>query len=206
MHPAFRFSWTSAGVAIALLSLGHLPSAVAQNAPPSEEPIRRIINCMATATPNTVPWGHRYTYWLSGVAEFDEAGNMLPVSMDHSGDWILTITNSRFDSPETHNVLPVRSPITVPQFAFPAVSEEEWQQLQQRPTGTYVNLFSYPEASNGLYLAVRNTASNESPRQLFQVVHYLNRDFAMRSEATACFVGPRPMVIGGGDSQLGLER
>lgn len=157
---------------------------------------RQVVNCMATATPDYVEWGHRYTYWLSGVAQFDNEGNMQPILDEHAGDWILTVTNSRFAPLETYTVLPVQADRDIPDFSFPAVSLQEWNDIEQQPTREYVTAFSYDDASHGLYLGIRNTAVDESPRQLFQVVHYLSDDYAMISGVSACFVGPRPMVIG----------
>lgn len=161
-----------------------------------DEPIRRVVNCMATATPDYVSWGHRYTYWLSGVAEFDDEGNMLPIGEEYAGDWILTITNSRFGDLETHNVYPLEADGPQPDFLFPAVSLTEWNQMGSQGTDDYVTAFDYDEATHGLFLAIRNTEFPDSARQLFQVVHYLSDDYAMRSDVSACFVGPRPMVIG----------
>lgn len=161
-----------------------------------DEAERRVVNCMATATPDYVNWGHRYTYWLSGVAEFDDDGTMLPISDDHAGDWIVTITNSRFAPLETHTVMPISERQDMPEFAFPAVSQQEWDDLGQQPTDGAIAVLSYEEAAHGLYLGIRNTAVEESPRQLFQVIHYLDDDYAMMSEVSACFVGPRPMVLG----------
>ncbi len=190
------------GVAIATFSSIPFPlSAAAQQTTPSdsvgESVENRVVNCMATATPDYIEWGHRYTYWLSGVAQFDNDGNMLPVSNDHAGDWILTITNSRFSPIETHPALPIQAGNDAPEFSFPAVSEQEWNDLGQEPTSDYVAAFAYREAAHGLYLGIRNTAVDESPRQLFQVIHYLSDNYAMTSEISACFIGPRPMVLGG---------
>lgn len=205
----------SVGMAIALSSLG-MPTTPAtaqdmddmdaddseESPEPSEEGSeqeRQVVNCMATATPDYVEWGHRYTYWLSGVAEFDETGNMLPVSNEHAGDWILTITNSLFPTLETHNVYPVRAEQDVPIFSFPAVTAQEWSALEEERTNEYVSAFSYDDATHGLFMGIRNTDNADSPRQLFQVVHFLSDDYAMVSEVSSCFVGPRPMVIGVGD-------
>jgi len=157
---------------------------------------QRVVNCMATATPDYVEWGHRYTYWLSGVAQFDDAGNMMPISTDHAGDWVVTIANSRFAPLETHTVLPVAATQEVPSFSFPAVSVQEWNAIGQQPTSEHVAILAYDDASHGLYLGIRNTQVEESPRQLFQVIHYLSDDYAMVSEVSACFIGPRPMVLG----------
>lgn len=193
--------WVLASLAAPLGAIAQdtAPSTPADTPPSDEEtdgPVLRIMNCMATATRDDVAWGHRYTYWLSGVAEFDAAGNMMPISDDHAGDWIVTITNSRFALPETHNVYPVQDDEMVPEFSFPAVSLDEWNALGQRPTSEYVTAFDYDEAAHGLYLGIRNTVVEDSPRQLFQVVHLISATDAIRSDVSACFVGPRPMVLG----------
>lgn len=201
-------AWACCGGAVSLPLLVTLPfSAIAQDTVPEntiqetlerqEDTLeRRVVNCMATATPDYIDWGHRYTYWLSGVAEFDDDGNMQPISANHAGDWIVTITNSRFAPLETHNVVPISERQDMPEFAFPAVSQQEWDDLGQQPTDGAIAILSYEEAAHGLYLGIRNTAVEESPRQLFQVIHYLDDDYAMMSEVSACFIGPRPMVLG----------
>lgn len=218
----YRGARVGVGVAIALLTaglglaLGNAP-ALAQDteaddssepeedsepAPetPQDEPQRQVVNCMATATPDYVDWGHRYTYWLSGVAKFDDAGNMLPVSNDHAGDWILTITNSLLPNLETHNVYPIQDDEESPIFSFPAVSAQEWSALGGDRSDEYVTAFAYAEATHGLFMGIRNTGNPDSPRQLFQVVHFLSDDYAMVSNVSSCFVGPRPMVIGADES------
>ncbi|MEM9451372.1 MAG: hypothetical protein AAGA75_22945 [Cyanobacteria bacterium P01_E01_bin.6] len=157
---------------------------------------RRVLNCMTTATPDYIDWGHRYTYWLSGVAQFDDDGNMLPISIDHAGDWVLTITNSRFAPLETQRVFPVEADQGALEFMFPAVSLQEWNAMGRQTSNEVVTALSYPEATHGLYLGIRNTAVGESPRQLFQVIHYLADDSAMLSNVSSCFVGPRPTLLG----------
>lgn len=204
-------NYVGIGMAIALCTIvAAAKPAIAQDAEPPEqdtpsnaasdasddEPERQVINCMATATPDYIDWGHRYTYWLSGVAEFDASGAMLPVSNDHAGDWILTLTHSLLPSLETHNVFPIRDEQAIPRFSFPAVTAQEREILGGQPAGDYVSVFSYNEATYGLFLGIRNTEAVDSPRQLFQVIHFLSEDYAMISNVSACFVGPRPMVIG----------
>ena len=192
------------GITILVLAALPLHTAAQETIPVDETDgtiERQVINCMATATLDYVDWGHRYTYWLSGVAQFDNAGNMQPIADEHAGDWILTVTNSRFAPLETHTVLPVQVDREIPDFSFPAVSLQEWNDIEQQPTREYVTAFSYDDASHGLYLGIRNTAVDESPRQLFQVIHYLSDDYAMISDVSACFVGPRPMVIGRVDEE-----
>ena len=151
-----------------------------------------IINCVSSGTSNAVPWDHRFTYWLSGVAQFDAQGNMLPVPTSRSNDWLLTITNSRFPTPESHRLsaLTGRSPGL--SFSFPAVSQAEWETIGENATARYTTAFSYEEATYGLYAAIRNTQNSETARQMFQVIHYLADDVALISEAAPCFVGPRP--------------
>jgi|GEM_PF-5864729 len=172
---------------------------------PEPELERQVVNCMATATLDTIEWGHRYTYWLSGIAKFDDAGNMLPVSNDHAGDWILTITNSLLPNLETHNVYPLRDNQEPPIFLFPAVTYPEWTALDGDRSGEYVTAFSYDDATHGLFMGIRNTTNEDSPRQIFQVVHFISEDTAMVSEVSSCFVGPRPMVIGS-DEPFGADQ
>lgn len=151
-----------------------------------------VINCVATGTSNTVPWDHRFTYWLSGIAEFDEQGTMRPISVSQSRDWLLTITNSRFPSPSSHPLTILDSQTRDPGFSFPAVSPEEWERIGKQPSNNYTTAFSYEDASHGLYVAIRNTEAVSTTRQMFQVVHYLADDVIIRSAASPCFVGPRP--------------
>lgn len=151
-----------------------------------------VINCVVSGSSNAVPWDHRFTYWLSGIAEFDSQGNMQPISAVSSKDWLLTITNSRFATPSSYNLSLLENQPSNLRFAFPAVSLDEWEAIGQKPSGTYTTAFSYDEASHGLYVAIRNTQSAETARQMFQVVHYLAEDVAIVSDAAPCFVGPRP--------------
>ncbi|MGB3493223.1 MAG: hypothetical protein WBA57_10870 [Elainellaceae cyanobacterium] len=205
------------GMAIALLWAGMaIAPATAQEldaedpAPtpeaPQDESERQVVNCMATATPAYVEWGHRYTYWLSGVAKFDSDGNMLPVSNDHAGDWILTITNSLSPDLETHNVYPITEEQEAPIFSFPAVSSQEWSAFGEERSGEYVSALSYTEATHGLFMGIRNTANADSPRQLFQVVHFISDNYAMVSDVSSCFVGSRPMVIGSDETLESAEQ
>lgn len=151
-----------------------------------------VINCVATGTANAAPWDHRFTYWLSGIAQFDEQGNMQPIPAARSKDWLLTVTNSRFPAPTSYHLTTLDGQTPNPGFSFPAVSLEEWERLGKRPTRRYTTAFSYDEASHGLFVAIRNTESSPTPRQMFQVVHYLSENVAITSDAAPCFVGPRP--------------
>ena len=151
-----------------------------------------VINCVATGTSNAVPWDHRFTYWLSGIAQFDEQGNMQPIPASRSKDWLLTITNSRFPAPTSYHLNTLGEQSNHPRFSFPAVSQEEWERLGKQPSRRYTTAFSYEEASHGLYVAIRNTEAAPTSRQMFQVIHYLADDVAIRTEASPCFIGPRP--------------
>ena len=151
-----------------------------------------VINCVATGTSNSVPWDHRFTYWLSGIAQFDEQGNMQPIPAARSKDWLLTITNSRFPSPTSYHLSMLGEQASNPGFSFPAVSQEEWERLGKQPSRRYTTAFSYEEASHGLYVAIRNTEAVPTTRQMFQVIHYLADDVTIRTEASPCFIGPRP--------------
>lgn len=151
-----------------------------------------VINCVATGTSNAVPWDHRFTYWLSGIAQFDEQGNMQAIPASRSKDWLLTITNSRFPAPTSYHLSTLGEQTNHPRFSFPAVSQEEWERLGKQPSRRYTTAFSYEEASHGLYVAIRNTEGTPTARQMFQVIHYLADDIAIRTDASPCFIGPRP--------------
>lgn len=174
------------------------PPITAQSLPQATEPMdfldqpEGVINCVGSGTSNAVPWDHRFTYWLSGVAQFDAQGNMQPVSASSSKDWLLTLTDSRFPNPRSYDLTLLETRPSNLRFAFPAVSREEWEAIDKRPSENYAAAFSYDEASFGLYVAIRNTQSLETARQMFQVIHYLSEDVSIVSEAAPCFVGPRP--------------
>ncbi|MGF1495468.1 MAG: hypothetical protein ACFB8W_01405 [Elainellaceae cyanobacterium] len=188
-------------IAVLLGAIALSPTATAQVGTPldtldeTRTPTEAVINCVTTAASPEVAWGHRFTYWLSGIAEFDEMGNMKPLSPGPANDWLLTITNSRFPEPSSYPLMVVSATEVEPEFSFPAVSLVEWEQLGQKPSSSYVTAFRYDEAAHGLYLAIRNTQpSGETVRQLFQVVHYLADNLPVLSEVAACFVGPRPQL------------
>lgn len=173
---------------------GMAPS-IAQSAEPMDflDQPEGVINCVATGTSNSVPWDHRFTYWLSGIAQFDEQGKMQPIPSSRSKDWLLTVTNSRFATPSSYQLSLLGEQTNNAAFSFPAVSQQEWERLGQEPSSTYTTAFSYEEASHGLYVAIRNTeATVSNTRQMFQVIHYLSDTIAIQTEASPCFVGPRP--------------
>lgn len=170
------------------------PATRAQATPPMDflDQPEGAVNCVASGTSNTVPWDHRFTYWLSGIAQFDEQGNMQPIPDSRSKDWLLTITNSRIPTPTSYHLSPLGEQTGNPEFSFPAVSQEEWEQLGKQPSRRYTTALSNEEASYGLYVAIRNTEAVPTPRQMFQVIHHLSDDIAIRTEASPCFIGPRP--------------
>ncbi|PPT07513.1 hypothetical protein CKA32_004597 [Geitlerinema sp. FC II] len=143
--------------------------------------------CAATATPTHVPWGSRYSYWLQGVAEFDEQGRMLPVPFDRASDWSLFVTSARNSAPTPLDLLAI-DPAEAPNFAFPAVTSIEWDNLDEELTTNVTSVFSAEGVSYGLFLAIRNP-QRPAIQPLFQVIHYLAPDFAIVSDASTCFVG-----------------
>ena len=179
---------------IAQPSPHHLAQTIPTQPPPMDflDQPEGVINCVATGTSNSVPWDHRFTYWLSGIAQFDEQGNMQPIPPSRSKDWLLTITNSRFLTPTSYQLSTLGEQSNNPGFSFPAVSQDEWERLGKQPSRRYTTAFAYEEASHGLYVGIRNTESVPTIRQMFQVIHYLADDVVIRTEAAPCFIGPRP--------------
>ncbi|NET09689.1 MAG: hypothetical protein F6K09_09685 [Merismopedia sp. SIO2A8] len=153
-----------------------------------------MVNCVATGTPNTAPWNHRFTYWISGFAAFDEQGNLFSSPAAEGEEWLLTITNSRFLSSESHLLTRLdESQSANLGFSFPAVSVAEWELLGRTPSSSHSMALSYDNSAHGLYVAIRSTESIETARPMVQVIHYLAEDVAIVSEAAPCFVGPRPL-------------
>jgi hypothetical protein len=216
-HPVMNFVTTrllSFPLSLVAISLLEWPGAIAMPSAspvnPADEPMDfldqpdGIVNCVVSATANTVPWDHRFTYWLSGVAQFDDQGNMLAIPVSRNRDWVLTVTNSRFSTPDTYNLSVLGAWSPIPRFTFPAVSEEEWNTLGQRPTPNYTTVFSYEESAHGLYVAIRNTEAAEQVRQMVQVIHNLGEGVILVSDAAPCFIGPRPPAPA--DQYPSLER